>query len=143
MKWYFASRTKNRELIRSVIKLLKDYDHEISYDWTVLEKLEPYSENAEKNKEIADKIPSAIRDADVFVLISDPSGTDMFVELGIAIYSWIKNRKPRIYIVGEYGKRSLMHFHPSIMHKDSLISVLKKECLEIPNKKLDLFLQKA
>ncbi len=64
---------------------------------------------------MAKKIESEIKKCDTFVLISDRAGTDMFVELGIAT-----SLKKKIYIVGKWNKRSLMHFHPSIKHVDLL-----------------------
>ncbi len=132
MKWYFASRTRHKEIVKSIGKILESHNHELSFDWTSLDKIIHYDEYL--CKEIAEKISSAIYNTDVFVLISDPEGTDMFIELGIAIKSFLDNKKPKIYIVGEYNKRSLMHFHPSIIHMDSIEEVMNIECPEIKEK---------
>jgi len=70
----------------------------------------------------------ALAHADVFVLISDEAGTDMFVELGIAIAQWMQNKKMRIYIVGKHNKRSLMHLHPAINHVNRIEEIFEKEC---------------
>jgi len=131
MKWYFASRTKHRELVKNISNILEKQGHEIVFNWTVLEGLVPYNQNIKKCNETAQKISSAIPKADVFVLISDSEGTDMFVELGMAIANYEQNKKTKIYIVGEHNKRSLMHLHPSITHLDSLKDVFLKECPEL------------
>lgn len=70
---------------------------------------------------MAAKIEKEIKSCDVFILISDKAGTDMFVESGLAIAF-----KKRIYVVGRWNKRSLMHFHPQIKHVDSLEELLEK-----------------
>ncbi len=131
MKWYFASRTRHRELIDSVSKALEGKGHEVTFKWPSIGSLAPYDKNAKKCSEVAKNISSAIPNADVFVLISDQEGTDMFVELGIALACWEKNKKYKIYVVGEHNKRSLMHLHPGIIHTNSLNEVFSKECPEI------------
>lgn len=128
MKWYFASRRSQEDFVRSIIATLKKEGHEIVYDWTDLGSLKPYHENAEQCNKISYDISASLADVDVFVLISDAAGTDMFVELGIVIGYWMKSRKSRIYLVGEHNKRSLMHLHPAIIHMDSLQEVMEKEC---------------
>ena len=131
MKWYFAARTKHRGTISSIVELLKEYNHEVSFDWTKFGPLEPYNKNTEKSKEMAEKISMAIGSTDVFVLISDEGGTDMFVEMGVALASCVKNNRPKVYVVGEHNKRSLMHLHPSITHVDSLKQIFMAECPDI------------
>jgi hypothetical protein len=137
MKWYFSSRTKHKKILNQLIKLLKKYNQQVSFDWTLFDKLDHYQENEEKSKEIALNISKAIEDTDIFVLISDLGGTDMFVELGLAIASYLKGGKPKIYIVGAYNKRSLMHFHSTINHEDTILNVFKKEGLETALKELE------
>jgi len=136
MKWYFSSRTRHKDTIKSIGELLNKYNHKMNFNWTLLNKLTPYYKNEHLCEEIANKISSAIKDSDVFVLISDKEGTDMFIELGIAIKSFLQNNKPKIYIVGKYNKRSLMHFHPSINHVFSLKEVFNEECPEIKKDEL-------
>jgi len=64
----------------------------------------------------------------VFVLISDAGGTNMYIEIGMAItYKNLKNKNLKIYAVGENCYRSLMLNHPEIIHKQSLEEVLKEE----------------
>ncbi len=134
MKWYFASRQKHKQAIRGIIKILKENNQNIVFDWTELGKIKPYSCNRGICGELSNKISLALLDAEIFVLISDKRGTDMFVELGIAIANWLKNKGIRIYIVGEWNKRSLMQLHPAIIHVNNLRDVFYKEYPKIIEK---------
>ena len=128
MKWYFATRTKNAGLVKKISEVLESRGHEVSFDWTKYGKIRLSDEPA--CRDVAEKISRAIMESDVFVLISDSSGTDMYTEKGIAIANAYHMSKPRIYAVGEHNKRSVMHLHPSIKHM-SLREVFAKECPEI------------
>ncbi len=123
-KWYIASRMSQRFLVNNFIETIKKEGDTIAYEWSSLGSLAPYYKHQEECSRVAQNITTAIMGVDVFILISDREGTDMFVELGIALASL---KKPRIYIIGEYNKRSLMHFHPQIIHKDSFEEVLACE----------------
>jgi len=136
MKWYVAARRSEKETVKSLLNILKEHGHQITYDWTELEKIKPYKKNIEICKNIAYDISLAVKDTGVFVLISGASGTDMFVELGIAIYTSLNKKKIQIYVVGNHNKRSLMHLHPSIIHKQTLEEVLMEEGVTIPKGKL-------
>jgi hypothetical protein len=127
MKWYIASRKKDAHLVENISKTLELKNQQISYKWIEQKSLKPYGDNSVECKKIAYEISSSIQDSNVFVLISDEQGTDMFVELGIAISSFEHSSLPRIYIIGEHNKRSLMHFHSSIKHCDSINQVLELE----------------
>jgi len=134
MKWYFSSRTRHRQLIKRITRLLKSQGDRVVFDWASLPLLEPYKNNQKKSSEVADKIGKAIKEADIFVLISDPEGTDMFVELGMAIIYAGSNKKMRIYAIGKDNKRSLMCLHPKIIHLDNLEELFEKERPEILDK---------
>lgn len=111
MKFYFASRFRHKAKILEISKLLESKKHKVVSSWINNPSLKPYEENEKQCRLMAKKIESEIKKSDIFVLISDRAGTDMFVELGIAI-----SLKKKIYVVGKYGKRSLMHFYPEIKH---------------------------
>lgn len=115
MKFYFASRIKNKEKLLTFSEVLENNNHKVVSSWMHAPSLKPYLENDKQCRLMAKKIENEIKKCDVFVLISDKAETDMFVELGIAI-----SLKKEIYIVGKYNKRSLMHFHSGIKHVDSL-----------------------
>lgn len=130
MKWYFASRTRHREALIELEKGLKSQGQKVVSEWVHVYDLIPYAENLARTQETAEKVVHAINDADIFVLISDREGTDMFVELGAALAKY--DRSPdsiRIYIVGDHNKRSLMQLHRAITHLSSMNEVLEKEGL--------------
>lgn len=131
MKWYFASRMRHREFIDKIVNFLESYNHSVVYDWSKLGSLKPYTENSNKTSLIAKEISDALKDVDIFVLIADEAGTDMFIELGIVIGRWLDNKKTKIYVVGEFNDRSLMHFHPAIKRLDKLSDVFSMECPEL------------
>ena len=137
MKWYIASRTRHKEKVKEWVNLLRSKGDDVVFDWTKADLLIPYDQNPKESSQIAKELSITIPNADIFVLISDAAGTDMFVELGIAIVNAQQMGKPKIYIVGEYNKRSLMHFHPAIIHTDTIEEVFSIECPEIINKKTD------
>ena len=120
---------RHRRFISEVIDFLKSKNHSVVYDWSKLEPLKPYKDNVDKTTLVAKDISLALQDVDVFVLIADEAGTDMFVELGIVIGKWLENQKIRIYIVGKNNDRSLMHFHPAIKRFDKLSEVF---AIELP-----------
>jgi hypothetical protein len=128
MKWYFASRTQHKEFVDRLVNFLKSQNHSVVYEWSKLNSLKPYDENSDRSSSIAKEISVALKDVDIFVLISDEAGTDMFIELGIAIGRWLDDRKTRIYAVGKFNDRSLMHFHPAIKRVDKLSDVFSMEC---------------
>lgn len=140
MKWYFATRMKHREIIDKLEDILKQNDHEIVYEWTKQESIKPYSKNPKKCSAIAKNIADSLKEVDIFVLIADKGGTDMFIELGITIGYWIKNKNLKIYAVGKYKDRSLMHHHPAINRVDTLKEVFQKESPNLLNKELTSFL---
>jgi|GEM_PF-5313891 len=69
----------------------------------------------------------AVMCADVFVLVSDHEGTDMFVELGIALARTEGRAPPRLYSAGPHARRSLMQLHPAILHAADLREVSGRE----------------
>lgn len=135
MKWYFASRMRHKDKITKIVDFLKLQGHEIVFEWSSLDSIKPYNYHAEKSSLIAKQISESLRDVDVFVLITDEAGTDMFVELGIVIGRWLDDKNIRIYAVGPFNSRSLMHFHPVIIKVDNLIDVFRLECPAVLNQK--------
>ncbi len=127
MKWYFASRTKHKELIIGYSEKLTAVGEEVVSDWVYVENLLPYTSNVERAEKLSQEVVSSILVCDIFVLISDEGGTDMFVELGTALAKvTCKASSIRIYIIGEQGKRSLMQLHPAVIHIATI-----EDCLEL------------
>lgn len=131
MKWYLASRIRHKKFIDKTVDLLKNHDHEVVYEWSKLGSLKPYKENINKASLLAKEISLSLRDVDIFVLIADEGGTDMFIELGIAIARWLDNANVRIYAVGKFNDKSLMHFHPAIKRVNKINDVFALECPEL------------
>ncbi|MFB6088633.1 MAG: hypothetical protein ABEK36_02525 [Candidatus Aenigmatarchaeota archaeon] len=142
MQWYFASRTKYREKINELCNFLRKNGQKIVYDWTNKEPDKVYSNNPDKCSVISEKISNSLSGVDVFVLISDKGGTDMFIEMGIAIGCWMCDKNIRIYAVGKYNNRSMMHHHPAIKRVESLEEVFRRETPEILGKNLLKILEK-
>ncbi len=135
MKWYIASRMRHKRIINSFLDFLKLNNQSIAFEWSKLGSLKPYSKNQESSAQIAQEISNALKETNIFVLITDSAGTDMFIELGIAISMWDANQNLKIYTVGEHNQRSLMHFHPAIKRVKTLKELLLIECPEIVNEK--------
>lgn len=121
MKIYFSSRFKHRDYLSELAKDLENNGHEVISSWIWMKSQKPYDKNYEKCREVSKIVENDIKNCEAFVLISDEGGTDMFVELGIAIAF-----DKKIYVVGEHGKRSLMSFHPNIEHLGSMDDFIKK-----------------
>lgn len=131
MKWYFASRTRHQELLHAFAQLLEIQGETVVSEWLGIEKFTSYEDELERVQDFADTITKQVLDADIFVLISDAAGTDMFIELGIALGQHAQGKPFRIYIVGEHAKRSLMQLHPALIHIESLEELLEKENISI------------
>ena len=50
----------------------------------------------------------------------------MYVEFGIALASYLDNKKPDIYLVGEHTNRSMFYFHPAINKRNNIDDLLKE-----------------
>jgi hypothetical protein len=125
MKWYFASRIRHKDTLQKVAEIIRRHGHELAFDWVVLPSLKPYSENSEACQQLAGQISEAIISTDVFVLISDAAGTDMFLETGLALATKANGHPLSIYNVGPYNQRSLMQFHPDLIPVNSLAEIFK------------------
>lgn len=128
MKWYFASRTKHIEKLKIVTSFLKEKGEQVYSDWIYSGVLSPYDEHVDEVLKLNQDVLEAINTIDIFVLISDQEGTDMFIELGIALGRH-KNTEaaPKMYVVGPYAKRSLMLRNPLIIHVADLQEVFTIE----------------
>lgn len=122
---------RHKESIDKIVNFLKSQNHKIVYEWSKLGSLKPYKENSNKVSLVAEEISLSLKDIDIFVLITDEAGTDMFIELGIVLGRWLDNSKTKIYAVGKFNDRSLMHFHPAIKRVDKLRDVFSIECPEL------------
>lgn len=73
---------------KRMISVLEKKGHECTHDWTAVEGADvkrPYEDHLEKVREFAENDIAGARDADVFIILGDKSGTGMFVEMGAAL----------------------------------------------------------
>ncbi|HEY0010919.1 MAG TPA: hypothetical protein VGB97_03360 [Candidatus Paceibacterota bacterium] len=133
MNWYFASRVRHQPKLLQVAEFLKATGHTFSADWVYQDSLKPYEENLNRVQALATQVVESVLTTDVFVLISDPGGTDMFVELGVMLARSEAANSVRIYIIGGHSKRSLMQLHPSINHAKDLSEVFVREGIDYQN----------
>ncbi|MBI4087169.1 hypothetical protein HY416_04325 [Candidatus Kaiserbacteria bacterium] len=135
MKWYFASRTRHQGKLADLSGQLENLGEEIASQWVyITDSLKPYHEHPDKVHPIAEMDIRGAFGCDVFVLISDPEGTDMFAELGAALAkAALSPEKITVYVVGEHAKRSLIQCHPAITHVSTVRDVLMREHINTEN----------
>jgi len=124
MKAYIASRQSQRGYVEKISEQLKKKEYELIFNWIELPDLRPYKDNENESRAISKKIVDSIKGSDLFLLISDSGGTDMFIELGIAISENSMKGSPKIYCIGEHNNRSLMLHHPSIKRINSIEEIV-------------------
>lgn len=132
-KWYIASRMRHKDSISQIISILEKHNQKVTFNWTKLQLKKPYNEYEKEYSDIAESICSAVMNTDIFILISDKEGTDMFIELGMILVKQKQDPNIKIYCVGKYNSRSLMHLHPVILKMNSLEEVFEEElpkCVE-------------
>ena len=119
MKFYIAGRTKAVPEIRRMTKILVDLGHEVSHDWTQLDcdMARPYP--AAKACQIAQDDLSGVKNADVFIIVSDEAGTGMYVELGVALA-----QGATVYALGEYNDITVFHYLPTVKRFKTFEDVL-------------------
>lgn len=89
MKIYIAARFNQKQKVRNLRKLMIKKECEIIGDWTSHKQIKPYYKNQELAQQYSIEAIDAIRDSDVFIILSDKAGTGMYVELGTAILASI------------------------------------------------------
>lgn len=129
MKVYIASRLIKRDYVKGLNKLLINSGHTIPFDWTkgrTGKSMKPYDKNVRLSRTTAKREISAISNCDIFILISDRSGTGMYVELGAAIVSQLTFGRPQIFVLGKYTSHTLFYFHPSITIVSTIDQLMAK-----------------
>ncbi|MFA5953423.1 MAG: hypothetical protein WC812_02420 [Candidatus Pacearchaeota archaeon] len=125
MKFYISSRTSKLDEVKRMYKKLKNHGHEVIFDWTKKSSLKPYSKNEILIQKYSYKVIKSIINSDVYVLLGDSGGTDMYGELASAITSKEIFGKPLIYLIGEKGENSIFPFHKFVKHKSSIEEILE------------------
>lgn len=125
MKFYIASRTKHRKLVEEIRKQVVHKGHEFMSTWVDEGEIIPYEKNISASSKRAEQCVRDSSDCDVFVLISDDSGSGMYTEFGVVLLSNINSGKPKIYVIGDYINRSVFFFHPSVKRVSSIERIFK------------------
>jgi len=97
--------------VKEMISLLEGRGHECTHDCTAMKDAErgrPYKDHIEKVRKFAEKDVMGARDAYVFIILGDESGTGMYVEMGAALSNNVK-----VYAIGEYNDVTVFHPHVS------------------------------
>lgn len=124
MKFYVAAKWELKEQVEDIYKKIKARGHEITEDWTKHDVKKPYGGDIENSRKFSLLDVKGTRASDVFVLLTDKDGIGMYVEFGIAIMSYIVNKKPRVYVIGSNLERSVHFFHPHVRRKKTIEEVL-------------------
>ena len=119
MKFFVSGKVGVEGDVRAAMKVLRDAGHEITFDWTTIDHLRPYDENAAASREAAIKESRGVEDADVLIVLSHDRGVGMYVELGIAIGSGVPVR-----VVTNVESRTMFFHHPLVKKVDSIEQVL-------------------
>ena len=122
MKVYLAGTLESKEEVVKAADLVKKSGHEIVVEWFNDVPISTKEREA-KSEEASFR---AVRDldglleADVFILFTDPAeGRGKYVELGMALALQAKDKKLKIYLVGEFNNQSVFYYHPLIIKKEN------------------------
>jgi hypothetical protein len=125
MKFYIASRVKNKKLVGRIHKIILKKGHKFSSSWIEEKDIIPYEKNTKAASKRSQQCIKDSSSCDVFILISDISGAGMYTELGAALLHSTSSKKPKIYVIGEYINRSMFFFHPSIKRLETIEEVFE------------------
>jgi len=125
MRFYVAARTAQIQKVRQIYDKIKKRGHHILYDWTQITNIErPFDKNPEITKKYVGEIVSNIRNSDVFIMLTDKEGTDMYGELTTAIAFNLENLKPEVFVLGDELSHSIFPFHPIVNIRKSIEEIL-------------------
>lgn len=81
MKFYVASKLENYQQVQNLAKLLKNFEWEHTYDWTIHGSIK--ETDVETLKSVGQKEFDGVKSADIVIVLT-PQGRGTHVELGIA-----------------------------------------------------------
>jgi len=126
LKIYVAAKFERKKIISYLYKKILEKRHSISYDWTTHKPIKPYENNVGTVRIYSNNELNGIMNCDVFIYISDNSGTTLPMEFGAALIHAKKTGKPKIYVVGEFNNQSPWFFNELVKRKDSIKEVLEE-----------------
>jgi nucleoside 2-deoxyribosyltransferase len=121
MKFFVSGKVGDDNITKTVMKALKNAGHEITFDWTTIEHLRPYDENATACRDAAVSESRGVKNADVLVIIAHNKGIGMYVELGIAIGLGIPIR-----VVTKVESQTMFFHHPLVKKVSDIDEVIKE-----------------
>ena len=125
MKFYVSARTAKANEVKEMYKKIRERGNFISFDWTEAKDLRrSFNQNPEIARKYAGKIIRAIKNSDIFVMISDKEDTDIYGELASAISFNIDYKKPEIFVLGDNISQSIFPHHSSVIYRDNIEEVL-------------------
>jgi hypothetical protein len=125
MKFYVAAKWQLKEEVREIYRKIKEASHEITEDWTRHPPAKPYDKNKDLSRKLSVIDMNAVKNSDVFVLLTNEDGVGMYIEIGGAIMSRIINGKPRVYVIGKKLGRSMFFFHPVVKRRKTIEDVFE------------------
>lgn len=127
MKIYVASRFQDKEKVKDIYKKLKSEGHQISGDWTGHTHTKPYTKNQKLSKKYSIEDINSVINCDVFVLLTNQEpGIGSTTELGGALALYVKNKRPKVYIVGDNLDGNMFYFHPAINSRKTVEEIIRE-----------------
>ena len=127
MKFYIAGRYSDepsRLLIQDMTATLTKLGHECTFNWTQRADCKPYENNVELTRQSATFDANAVLECKLFIMVSHPEGTGMYVEYGIALAENLRTGMPKMYLTGDHKNCSLFNYHPNVLWRDSLEEII-------------------
>ncbi len=125
-KSYVAARFDKKQEVIGIHKRLEKLGYEISADWTNHKPIKPYEDNITHARQYSSEDIKGIADCDLFILLTDREGIELYAELGAAIFSNLRHGKPEIYVIGDYLSNCMFYFHPSVNRRKTIDEVIKE-----------------
>ncbi|HAD83212.1 MAG: hypothetical protein A2509_09500 [Candidatus Edwardsbacteria bacterium RIFOXYD12_FULL_50_11] len=127
MKFYVAAYVREKRRVKDICRSLELLGHKITVDWTKDEapKLKDRSIFSKDVRRVAVRDMKGVLDCDIFIILSDPvHGRAKYVELGAAIASFEKNRRPLIYALGKTSDQTVFYYHPVVKRVKTLDDII-------------------
>jgi len=108
MKFYVAAYVREKRRVKDICRSLELLGHKITVDWT------------------KDEAPK-LKDRSIFskdVRRVAVHGRAKYVELGAAIASFEKNRRPLIYALGKTSDQTVFYYHPVVKRVKTLDDII-------------------
>lgn len=109
MKIFVSGKIGVHDTVQQAMRALEKRGHQITFDWTLIEHLRPYEENAATAARAATLEVAGVKRADLLVMFVHERGVGMFVEFGVALAL----DKP-VVVIGLPPARTMFFFHPLV-----------------------------